>query len=66
MIAFRGSRDPSPARALKDVRDLTDDIRQELEKFFKAADELEDNKPGIIGCEILGCGRNHQGYRKAL
>jgi inorganic pyrophosphatase len=35
-------------RALKDVADLTP-IRQELEKFFIATDELEDKKLTIIG-----------------
>jgi inorganic pyrophosphatase len=36
-------------RDLKDVSDLTKPIRQELEKFFIATDELEDKKLNIIG-----------------
>ena len=36
-------------RALKDVRDLTKPIQEELEKFFIATDELEDKKLNIIG-----------------
>lgn len=36
-------------RALKDVSDLTKPIREELEKFFIATDELEDKKLNIIG-----------------
>jgi hypothetical protein len=36
-------------QALKDVSDLSKPIRQELEKFFKATDELEDKKLDIIG-----------------
>jgi inorganic pyrophosphatase len=36
-------------RALKDVDDLTKPIREELEKFFKATDELEDKKLNIMG-----------------
>ena len=35
--------------ALKDVRDLTKPIQEELEKFFIATDELEDKKLEIIG-----------------
>jgi inorganic pyrophosphatase len=31
------------------VSDLSKPIRQELEKFFKATDELEDKKLDIIG-----------------
>ena len=31
-------------RALKDIDDLTKPIREELEKFFMATDELEDKK----------------------
>jgi inorganic pyrophosphatase len=31
------------------VSDLSKPIRQELEKFFKATDELEDKKLTIIG-----------------
>jgi inorganic pyrophosphatase len=36
-------------QALKDVADLTKPIREELEKFFIATDELEDKKLNIIG-----------------
>ena len=36
-------------RSLKDVADLTKPIREELEKFFLATDELEDKKLNIIG-----------------
>jgi len=36
-------------RSLKDVTDLTKPIREELEKFFIATDELEDKKLDIIG-----------------
>jgi inorganic pyrophosphatase len=36
-------------RALKDVADLSKPIREELEKFFAATDELEDKKLDIIG-----------------
>lgn len=35
-------------QALKDVSDLSRPIQQELEKFFKATDELEDKKLSII------------------
>jgi len=36
-------------RALKDVAELSKPIREELEKFFIATDELEDKKLDIIG-----------------
>lgn len=36
-------------QALRDVDDLTKPIREELEKFFIATDELEDKKLKIIG-----------------
>ena len=36
-------------QALHDVDDLTKPIREELEKFFVATDELEDKKLKIIG-----------------
>ena len=36
-------------KALKDVRDLTKPIQEELEKFFIATDELEDKKLKILG-----------------
>src|SRR5262249_31438865 len=38
-------------RSLKDVRDLTKPIQEELEKFFIATEELEDKKLKIIGWE---------------
>ena len=34
---------------LRDVQDLSRPVRQELEKFFIATDELEDKKLEIIG-----------------
>ena len=40
-----GARRPS----LRDVRDLSKPIQQELEKFFIATDELEDKKLEILG-----------------
>jgi inorganic pyrophosphatase len=36
-------------KALKDVRDLSRPIQEELEKFFIATDKLEDKKLKIIG-----------------
>jgi inorganic pyrophosphatase len=36
-------------KGLRDVHDLTKPIREELEKFFIATDELEDKKLDIIG-----------------
>ena len=36
-------------QGLRDVRGLSEPIRQELEKFFIATDELEDKKLEIIG-----------------
>jgi inorganic pyrophosphatase len=36
-------------QGLRDVRDLSKPIRQELEKFFAATGELEDKKLGVIG-----------------
>src|SRR6516225_7054984 len=36
-------------QGLRDVRDLSRPIQQELEKFFIATDELEDKKLEIIG-----------------
>jgi inorganic pyrophosphatase len=44
-LPCRGARTPS----LKDIDDLTKPIREELEKFFIATDELEDKKLNIIG-----------------
>jgi len=46
---FAVPRDSHSEQALKDVRDLSQPIQQELEKFFKATDELEDKKLSIIG-----------------
>lgn len=46
---FAVPRDSHSEQALKDVTDLSKPIRQELEKFFKATDELEDKKLTIIG-----------------
>jgi inorganic pyrophosphatase len=46
---FAVPRDSHSEQALKDVRDLSKPIQQELEKFFKATDELEDKKLNIIG-----------------
>ena len=45
---FAVLRDSHSEQALKDVRDLSQPIQQELEKFFKATDELEDKKLSII------------------
>jgi inorganic pyrophosphatase len=36
-------------QGLRDVRDLSKPIQQELEKFFIATDELEDKKLKVIG-----------------
>ena len=36
-------------QGLRDVRDLSKPIQQELEKFFVATDKLEDKKLEIIG-----------------
>ena len=36
-------------QGLRDVRDLSKPIQQELEKFFMATDELEDKKLEIMG-----------------
>jgi inorganic pyrophosphatase len=41
-------RDSHSELALKVVRDLSEPIQQELEKFFKATDELEDKKLNVI------------------
>src|SRR6201986_2614316 len=46
---FAVPKDSHSEQALKDVRDLSESIQQELEKFFKATDELEDKKLTIIG-----------------
>jgi inorganic pyrophosphatase len=42
-------RDSHSEQALKDVSDLSKPTRQELEKFFKATDELENKKLDIVG-----------------
>jgi inorganic pyrophosphatase len=36
-------------KGLGDIRDISKPIREELEKFFIATDELEDKKLHIIG-----------------
>ncbi|MGC1351060.1 MAG: inorganic diphosphatase [Xanthobacteraceae bacterium] len=36
-------------QAIKDVRDISRPVQDELEKFFIATDELEDKKLKIIG-----------------
>jgi inorganic pyrophosphatase len=46
---FGVPKDSHSEQALKDVRDLSKPIQQELEKFFKATDELEDKELEIIG-----------------
>ena len=46
---FAVPRDSHSEQALKDVSDLSKPIRQELEKFFQATDELEDKNLSIIG-----------------
>jgi inorganic pyrophosphatase len=46
---FAVPRQSHSERALRDVRDLSKPIREELEKFFIATDELEDKKLEIIG-----------------
>jgi inorganic pyrophosphatase len=46
---FAVPRDSHSEQALKDVSDLSKPIREELEKFFKATDELEDKKLNILG-----------------
>jgi inorganic pyrophosphatase len=46
---FAVPRESHSEQALKNVRDLSEPIQQELEKFFKATDELEDKKLNIIG-----------------
>ena len=49
---FAVPRDSHSEQALKDVRDLSEPIQQELEKFFKATDELEDKKLNIIAGRV--------------
>jgi inorganic pyrophosphatase len=52
-------------QAIKDVRDISRPVQEELEKFFIATDELEDKKaedPRLEGTK--GGGTGHQGRRK--
>jgi hypothetical protein len=42
-------RESHSEQAVRDVRDLSKPIQQELEKFFIATDVLEDKKLEIIG-----------------
>jgi inorganic pyrophosphatase len=46
---FAVPRDSHEEKGLKDVRNLSKAIRQELEKFFIATDELEEKHLQIIG-----------------
>jgi inorganic pyrophosphatase len=46
---FAVPRQSHSEQALRDVRDLSKPIQEELEKFFIATDELEDKKLEIIG-----------------
>jgi inorganic pyrophosphatase len=46
---FAVPKESHSEKAIKDVSDLSNPIREELEKFFKATDELEDKKLNIIG-----------------
>jgi inorganic pyrophosphatase len=46
---FAVPKDSHSEQAVKDVRDLSEPIQQELEKFFKATDELEDKELDVIG-----------------
>jgi inorganic pyrophosphatase len=46
---FGVPKDSHSEKGLKDVRDLSEPIQQELEKFFKATDELEDKKLNVLG-----------------
>jgi inorganic pyrophosphatase len=46
---FAVPRQSHAEQAIRDIRDLSKPIRQELEKFFIATDELEDKKLKIIG-----------------
>ena len=46
---FAVPRNSHSEQALRDVRDLSKPIQEELEKFFIATDELEDKKLEIIG-----------------
>jgi inorganic pyrophosphatase len=46
---FAVPRHSHSERALRDVRDLSQPIQDELEKFFIATDELEDKTLDILG-----------------
>jgi inorganic pyrophosphatase len=46
---FAAPRRSHSEQGLRDVRDLSKPIQQELEKFFNATDELEDKTLKIIG-----------------
>lgn len=46
---FAVPRNSHSEQALHEIDDLTKPIRDELEKFFMATDELEDKKLKIIG-----------------
>jgi inorganic pyrophosphatase len=46
---FAVPRQSHSEQAIRDIRDLSKPIRQELEKFFIATDELEDKELKIIG-----------------
>lgn len=46
---FAVPRQSHSEQAIRDIRDLSKPIRQELEKFFIATDELEDKKLKIVG-----------------
>lgn len=46
---FAVSRRSHSEQALRDVRELSRPIQQELEKFFNATDDLEDKSLKIIG-----------------
>ena len=64
---FAVPRDSHSEQAVKDVRDLSEPIQQELEKFFKATDELEDKKLNIIGWKGPKTAvQAHQGCRQVL
>jgi inorganic pyrophosphatase len=61
---FAVPRDSHSELALKDVRDLSEPIQQELEKFFKATDELEDKNHRLEGSQ--GGRAGHQGCRQVF
>jgi inorganic pyrophosphatase len=46
---FAVPRQSHAEQALRDVRDLSKPIQDELEKFFAATDELEDKKLQVVG-----------------